>query len=331
MNIMRGSKLNIMQVSFLPELITLAKEKGICIDKIVKKSSISKFDLSHQDKYVPVNSMYEFLISLEHKLDGLFLSNEFRPVFNVVNLGSYGSNFMKQPDLLKGFQQVEAFQEIHKTNLIVEFKIESRGARLNWYFTDRSSEGRTLMEQITFAQLMDAFDLVNSNRWKPIELNFTSSSTKIYEHILPQGNYKINCKQRFNSLLFPTSLLLSNLNFFNDYIDAELSIDTGDIPTRIQLLLQNSHLGRIMGIDDCSDFFNLSQRHIRRILSSHNTSFSEISARVQYLKAIHMLEEGEMSIKEISQALGYANCSNFIRVFKKWSNTTPVQYRTSIN
>ena len=132
-----------MQVSFLPELISISTTG----QKLLSKSSLAKFDLSHPDKHVPINSIYEFLVSLDQKTEGVCLTKEFRNCFSVENLGSYGSHFLNQPDLLKGFQEVEAFQEFHKSNLKIDFKIEGEGAKLVWFFIDPPTKGRELMEK----------------------------------------------------------------------------------------------------------------------------------------------------------------------------------------
>lgn len=327
------SNLHIMQVSFLPELIALAKNQGVHVDKILFKTSLSKFNLSNPDSYVPLNSLYDFLLSLEHKMGCPLINGDYRNVFSVKNLGSYGSNFLQQPDLLKGFEQVEAFQNTHKSNLKIDFTLEGSTAKLTWYFIDQPSSGRTLMERITFAQLMDAFKLACSANWEPLEVNFTSESIKHLASLLPSGNYKINCKQAINSVTFSSSLLLTSLNFTEDGKISKLNKPTeqsDDLPSKIQLLIQNCKHGRILGLDDCSDIFNLSERQIRRNLAIHNTSFLEIHSRVQFLKSIHFLENENASILEISQILGYSNSSNFIKAFKKWAQTTPALYRNNL-
>jgi AraC-like DNA-binding protein len=315
-----------MQVSFLPELISLSA-KG---RKLLNKTSLAKFDLSHPDNHVPVNSIYEYLVSLDKDIEGTCLTKEFRNCFRVNNLGSYGSHFLNQPDLLKGFKEVEAFQEVHKSNLKIEFKLEKEGAKLVWFFIDPPTQGRDLMEKITFAQLMDAFDLACGNQWTPLEINFTSTKPESFEHLLPPGDYKINRKQPVNSLLFPTSLLLSRLEFHSNLSTPKIQSDLNSLSSKIQLLLQNSKPGRIFGLDDCSEIFNISERHLRRTLASERTSFTEIFSRVQFLKSLHFMETGKHTILEISQMLGYTNCSNFIRAFKKWTGNTPLQYKERV-
>lgn len=44
-------------------------------------------------------------------------------------------------------------------------------------------------------------------------------------------------------------------------------------------------------------------------------------------KAIHYLEETDMSVTEISMESGYNNLGNFLREFRKYTGTTPAQYR----
>ena len=41
----------------------------------------------------------------------------------------------------------------------------------------------------------------------------------------------------------------------------------------------------------------------------------------------NLLRENQLSVKEISERLGYADISHFSRAFKKWTSVTPKFYR----
>ena len=44
-------------------------------------------------------------------------------------------------------------------------------------------------------------------------------------------------------------------------------------------------------------------------------------------KAIHYLKESDLTVTEICLECGYNNLGNFLREFRKYTSTTPLQYR----
>ena len=44
-------------------------------------------------------------------------------------------------------------------------------------------------------------------------------------------------------------------------------------------------------------------------------------------QAIHLLKETELTIMEISLECGFNNLGNFLKEFRKHTNTTPLKYR----
>ncbi|MBQ1257042.1 MAG: helix-turn-helix transcriptional regulator, partial [Clostridia bacterium] len=57
-------------------------------------------------------------------------------------------------------------------------------------------------------------------------------------------------------------------------------------------------------------------------------NFSDYLWKVRYKKAVELLEEGKMSINEISLAVGYLHPSSFRRKFKQENGESPTNYRT---
>lgn len=56
-------------------------------------------------------------------------------------------------------------------------------------------------------------------------------------------------------------------------------------------------------------------------------TFTQYLTRIRMREAEKMLLANELSIEEIAYRCGYSDYSYFVKVFKKWSNMTPYQYR----
>lgn len=101
----------------------------------------------------------------------------------------------------------------------------------------------------------------------------------------------------------------------------------GVLHTRIaNYLLTNSYLYS-MSLEAVAANFNISPRTLQRKLKEEGVSFLQIVEEVRHRLAVHYLQSGNSSIKEVSYTLGYNEPTAFIRAFKRWTGMTPAQYR----
>lgn len=75
-----------------------------------------------------------------------------------------------------------------------------------------------------------------------------------------------------------------------------------------------------------ADLF-MSERTLKRQLAQEGTTFTDILEDLRRQKAIGLLDAGEQSLERIGEQLGYSDVANFNRAFKRWTGTTPGQYR----
>jgi AraC-like DNA-binding protein len=91
-------------------------------------------------------------------------------------------------------------------------------------------------------------------------------------------------------------------------------------------LLTNAYLG-IPSLSEIAANFNVSPRTLQRKLKEEGISYQDVADEVRKSLAIHYLEEGGYPVKEISYMLGYNELSAFTRAFKRWTGSTPVNFK----
>jgi AraC-like DNA-binding protein len=72
----------------------------------------------------------------------------------------------------------------------------------------------------------------------------------------------------------------------------------------------------------------LPPRTLQRRLAAEGTSFHEETDEMRRRMAIAILQDRSHSVEEVAFLLGYAEPSTFYRAFRRWTGTTPRQYRT---
>ncbi|MBS2031983.1 MAG: AraC family transcriptional regulator ligand-binding domain-containing protein [Deltaproteobacteria bacterium] len=71
----------------------------------------------------------------------------------------------------------------------------------------------------------------------------------------------------------------------------------------------------------------MSTRTLQRRLEQSDTNFHELLDAVRAEKATHLLDTTVLPIDEVSAQLGYSSPRAFLRAFRRWTSTTPTQWR----
>jgi len=71
----------------------------------------------------------------------------------------------------------------------------------------------------------------------------------------------------------------------------------------------------------------LSPRMLQRKLKDEGTSYSEILDDCRHKLAIQLISQNKLALSEVTYILGFSDQSNFSRAFKRWTGSTPHQFK----
>lgn len=102
-------------------------------------------------------------------------------------------------------------------------------------------------------------------------------------------------------------------------LDAQVRevIDTG----LVQGEVDQAHVAKTLG---------LSARSLQRGLQALNTSFSEQLDEVRRSRALELLRQPQVSVREVAFMLGYSDPRAFYRGFRRWTGQTPAEHRRAL-
>lgn len=95
------------------------------------------------------------------------------------------------------------------------------------------------------------------------------------------------------------------------------------------IMLNNIYLNS--DIDTIAKQFGVSVRTLQKQLNKDGHSYRELANIAIFERANELLDDTNLTIKEISSTLGYTNRQNFIRAYKKMANVTPDHARNTPN
>lgn len=159
------------------------------------------------------------------------------------------------------------------------------------------------------------FHTNNDIRLKNILLN-------AYIECLNNDKYSKNITNSLLSLFF--SYLLKNHE--NDFYVPQLKKHNSKDFNEIILYIKKNHTS--VTLEELSEIFHFSTCHLSRLIKSQTGfNFTTLVRNIKLDYACEYLKTTNLSIKSISELIGYSSQEHFIRVFKKEFKISPTQYR----
>jgi|GEM_PF-4734555 len=99
-----------------------------------------------------------------------------------------------------------------------------------------------------------------------------------------------------------------------------------DIVQEVTSILRSANEG-MPSLEQIAPRVGLSPRTLRRRLQEKNTNFRILLDGVRRQRALEDLRRRELTIQAISERCGFSELHSFYNAFKRWTGTSPAQYR----
>ena len=105
--------------------------------------------------------------------------------------------------------------------------------------------------------------------------------------------------------------------------------DGNNLSAQVKAMIGHDFREGFPGFETISSALNMSAPTLRRRLKREGTTFQQLKDEARCEAAILCLDRPELSINEVALQMGFTDPSAFHRSFKKWTNQTPGQFRSS--
>ena len=263
--------------------------------------------------------------------------------YNLAALGIVGQMIQVCENV--GEAIVKSSERFNLISNVIQFDVQLDDDRCIIYF-DVHEKAKSKYEMVTRQMVMASMaftyrelDFLSLTPPAPIEvgLNFDMANRNELNRVF---NTTATVRSDRNFLMFEASICQLPIL----YADYELltilekvackrleNQQTEDISleSQIKKLIYSMLDPKVPPFDVIAFHLNMSTRHLQRHLKLEGTSYSKIIEVVKKDLAIDYLKQN-LSIKEVSFLMGYAEPSGFVNAFKNWFGQSPSKYRASL-
>ncbi len=326
--------LHLSQVSFFDPVLQELRHHGYQVDDLLKQSNLHKFDLSDPEHYVPARYVYDFLDAACYKLGSPDILNDFAQAIKLTSLEQWGEMIAYAPDLLCALQLADQYGSVVNTHERTGYCI--RGNRTTYWqkFVDSPDQpGRDQADHIDLALAINGFQLAAGKDWAPLEIHLQTQTEPNLDVLLPPGsNTRVLLGQPATAVVFETSLISAPMLCRENEIGETPNFFQNDgLTASLEAILNSLSPKNTINLELISEIMDVAPRTLQRRLSGEDKTLSGIVDQWRMKTSIHLLENTNLMVKEISERVGYSDDSNFERAFRRWTQTTPKRFRQSLD
>ncbi|MFW5998579.1 MAG: AraC family transcriptional regulator [Bacillota bacterium] len=204
--------------------------------------------------------------------------------------------------------QVEK-KNVNPSRIVLEFK--------NNFIHDYSKTSHNLLECF---KMKNYFIRLDFSQKKFIDNIF---STMLKE----KKNQKFNHELYLKTLLIDLLIILNRIMRKSSFSNFNPSNSTHEMISQVSRYINNNHK-KDLTLKSLADKFSFSRYYLcRKFKEVTGFSFSEYLNNIRIKEAQKLLKNSETNVTVIAGKVGYNSISQFYRMFKKISNTTPLDFR----
>lgn len=326
-----------IQAKAVEKIIKAAAARGVAPDSLYKAIELDPDVLKDPDRRIPfaqVVALYEKAAGLTgDDAFGLHVGEAVDPkAFDVL-----GYAVINSPTLGEALERMVRYNFIWTNGSC--FSVESRGALtcIVYEYLDHAIVERRHDAEMTLAAIAALSRAVADPQLSPARVTFqhqapldTREHARIFrshvEFRASQNQYFLDSRALSLPIVKADAGLCAVLDRHAAELVARFPREDA-LRDKVQNLIRDELRGGNAALDRIAEQLGMSARTLQRKLQTMGTSHQELLDEMRKEYAIRYLHEPEMAVCEVAYLLGFSESSAFHRAFKRWTGTTPNEFR----
>lgn len=321
---------------FMRALFDIGVRAGVDVEKIRESLKLTKAAIEDVNGWVSVDVMTRAWIDVPRASSdpefGLHAAESMPTgLYGVLEYATISS-----PTLRVALERVARYYRIVGAMSEVSFLDEGETSKIVFRSVVAAPEDLRHYSEHFLALIAARTRLITAAQVSPTLVSFPHAAPKKTDEHARIFKAPVYFSQPRAELTYRTADLTVPLSTFNpDFLrlfereEAHLAaLDNGSVAQRIRNVLPGTLRQGEASVGTLSRKLGLSTRTLQRKLQEEGISFTDLVDQVREEEARRYVAESKMSLGEIAFVLGFSQPSAFFRAFKRWTGTTPSDFRS---
>ena len=329
---MGNSDIHLVKAAFHSQFKTAMENCGVSADHYFKRVGLPT-EVSEPESLLPVRPLYHLvnIVAINENIPD-FGSRvaQLTPWHRVLSLGPLIQASANLSHLLEKFCEIASSQSSS-----VLFTLVEEGSYFSFCYTNNLFyRGDIQMELYRITSMIQLVQLATSIQWRPEAVRLEMPEIEIADACPLITNSKIAYLQPDSAISIPPELLQLPV-----HMDIPLSLKTDDniqadlytgFDDAIDQIIKTYSVTKNTSIEEIAEVADTSVRTLQRRLKDKGLKFNDLLNRAKFIHAKQKLQDTQMSIKKISESLGYSDPAHFSRAFQRLSGFSPTKFRKGL-
>jgi AraC-like DNA-binding protein len=327
--------ITVVKASHLQPFISFLDKVGAPLERLLNQVSLHADYFAEQDNLIAEAPFWSLLENASNSQGIEDLGFQVTEQLSLDSYGVFGAKVMQANSL---YQALTTFiRDMGQQSNCPPFWLMEQGDFV-WFCrlgTQGIKKGHWPIEQHVISLMIQLVRGFTSTTWTPPKVHLQTHTLKGADNTFSFRNSQIVINKAFTGICIPKSLLLNSAVIkptggIAVEIANQMTISTVNSHVIKELLMQ-SCVNQPLNAQQIAKSLGLNVRHMQRLLQKEGSSYRELSEQVLFKQSKIMLSTEQLSVLEVSLALGYSDAANFTRAFKRWSGLSPTQYKQLVN
>ncbi|HNP37260.1 MAG TPA: AraC family transcriptional regulator [Woeseiaceae bacterium] len=325
------------RVSEILALVPLLKEFGVDLGRVLHESGLPADQFNDPENLIPFRDGSHLIGLCADQADCPHFGLLMGQYTSLDALGIVAEMARAAPDVRAAIRLIGRYLTLSDGGGLVELSEGPLFAQWGYALYEPGVERPELIYDCVLANCWNIMRTLCGAKWSPVEIVFTRRAPPDLQPYREFFSAPLRFDAEHSALVFrsdwlntplPTSNPARLLLLEKQVRDLEAR-STGDLPAQVRRVLRRHLLSGSTSLRRVADDLAVHPRTLDRRLEAHGISFRSLIDEVRFEVSCQLLAT-RLPILTIAQSLQYANPAAFTRAFRRWSRTTPRQWRASL-
>jgi AraC-like DNA-binding protein len=327
----------LISINVTTGLLDAIAATGVDADQVRRSIAFDFAALSDAEGFIACGDFARLLEDVAQATGDECFGLHFGARSNPKNIGPLAYAVLNSPTIAAACETAARYLHVHNQALKPTLNVDDTLAQFAFSYSDIGLEEPRQFSEFTMAGALNIFRIMAGSQWAPREIHFTHDAPgSVTEHqrifaapvIFHSSSNALVMEREFLDRTVPAAdhRLYGILTHYLDAVLSRMPSENGVVAT-IRKAIGESLKNGAPKLACVAKLIALSPRTLQRRLEEHGLDFKRLVDDTRHRFALEYLREQKNSLTQIAFLLGYSEVSAFNRAFKRWTGSTPADYR----